>query len=400
MIRPSCITATRSLFGDDLLDVAADHHDRRSLVSEPSNQAMDLGLGADVDALRRFVEDMTRGSSASHLPSTTFCWLPPLSVADRRFDGGVFDRQLGGDLRAALVSAARLTTAKRAYDPSAGSVMFSRTRHRRDDAPAAPILWNQADARADRVARRVDAPAAGRRAARDRTTAATTPQIGFGQLRASGADQAGDAEHLAAVDGQRHFDIGVARVRTRSMRSSRRRRRPLLRVRRRRARGLLSTCASDHQLHETIARDLAARAARRHCGRRAARRRGRPALRFPSGDARCTRSAMPLARRSLQHVKQPFGFARAEAGRRLVDDEEPRLHRQRAGDRDELLLRRWTAGRTMRARRDRAPMPRELPLRVRVHAAAIEQTQRPARCGSRPRNTLPATSSVSMTSSS
>ena len=39
---------------------------------------MDLGLGADVDSLRRLVEDQDgRAAAASQRASATFCWLPP-----------------------------------------------------------------------------------------------------------------------------------------------------------------------------------------------------------------------------------------------------------------------------------------------------------------------------------
>ena len=44
------------------------------------DQTDDLGLGPDIDPCRRFVEDQDFGSVASHLPITTFCWLPPDSV--------------------------------------------------------------------------------------------------------------------------------------------------------------------------------------------------------------------------------------------------------------------------------------------------------------------------------
>lgn len=44
-------------FGDDLVHVTADHHHRRSLVCETTNQAVDVGLRAHVDTLRRLVED-------------------------------------------------------------------------------------------------------------------------------------------------------------------------------------------------------------------------------------------------------------------------------------------------------------------------------------------------------
>ena len=56
-MRPSCMTATRSetpitsSMSDEIISTAT------PAVGEPAHQAIDFGLGADVDAARRLVED-------------------------------------------------------------------------------------------------------------------------------------------------------------------------------------------------------------------------------------------------------------------------------------------------------------------------------------------------------
>ena len=47
--------AVRAL--DDFLELGGDHQDAEALVGELADQRLDLGLGADVDAARRLVED-------------------------------------------------------------------------------------------------------------------------------------------------------------------------------------------------------------------------------------------------------------------------------------------------------------------------------------------------------
>ena len=66
--------------GDQLAGIVADQDDRHALGRQLRNDAVDLGLGADVDAARRLVEDQEPGRGISHLASSTFCWLPPESV--------------------------------------------------------------------------------------------------------------------------------------------------------------------------------------------------------------------------------------------------------------------------------------------------------------------------------
>ena len=82
-MRPSRMTTTRS----DMPRISGSS-DETMMTARPSrdelgHEAVHGGLGADVDALGRLVEDDDLAAAvASHLAITTFCWLPPESVAD------------------------------------------------------------------------------------------------------------------------------------------------------------------------------------------------------------------------------------------------------------------------------------------------------------------------------
>ena len=68
-------------------------------VGELAQQPVDLLLGADVDAARRVVEqDDARRSVISHLAMTTFCWLPPDSVATGVGGSADLDRELASTI--------------------------------------------------------------------------------------------------------------------------------------------------------------------------------------------------------------------------------------------------------------------------------------------------------------
>jgi hypothetical protein len=152
---------------------------------------------------------MTRGSSASHLPSTTFCWFPPLSVAT----GASMEEALTGQRCGGVSSGAGLGDA---LDETKTGIRFEcRERHvvahchRRDDAAAATILGIRHIPA--RIASRGESSTSGWPSSSTRPdTAGTTPQIVSASSEPSRADQAGNAEHLAAVDCQRDLGEGIA----------------------------------------------------------------------------------------------------------------------------------------------------------------------------------------------
>ena len=78
-----------------------------------------------------------------------------------------------------------------------------------------------------------------------------------------------------------------------------------------------------------------------------------------------------------KHVEQPCGVARREGRRGLVEDQQPRVHREGAGNGDELLLcrRQVTQG---RVRPKLHPDARQRARGIGVHLPAIEESQRAA----------------------
>jgi len=65
---------------EHLWQLARDQQHGDPLLGEVDEQPVDLGLRPDVDAACRLVHDQqTPGGRHSHLPRTTFCWLPPES---------------------------------------------------------------------------------------------------------------------------------------------------------------------------------------------------------------------------------------------------------------------------------------------------------------------------------
>ena len=92
---------------EHLGQLGRDHEDRDALAGELGEQAVHLGLGAHVDAAGRLVDDEHASASvASHLASTTFCWLPPLRVPASVSSDAVFTSRRLAQTRAAAFSAA------------------------------------------------------------------------------------------------------------------------------------------------------------------------------------------------------------------------------------------------------------------------------------------------------
>ena len=139
---------------------------------------------------------MTRGSVASHLPITTFCWLPPDSVPTSWLQAG------GAEIEARGVCAGQVelpgeieeAVARKAAERGQRDVLEDR--QRQDDALALALLRHIDDAARDRVGRRADDDGLAvelQRAARRLGDA----EQRLHQLAAAGADEAVEAEDLA-----------------------------------------------------------------------------------------------------------------------------------------------------------------------------------------------------------
>ena len=284
MIRPSCITATRSL--------SATISSRSLLIittaapssARPRIKRWISTLARTSTPCVGSSKTMTRGRSASHLPSTTFCWLPPLSVATGVFDRRGLDRQRGRDRAGRPRPRGARDTTERGRTRPAPAASRSRERSSR------PRRRTGADPRApgrrlaDGVARRANLRAAAvEEDASGQAHADAADRLG--QLGAARADQAGDAEHLACDERSatpRRRDNG----RCAHARSAARPVRPgAVAV----GSTAVSNGAADHQLHEPVARERVARQRPGVAARPGARPHGRRALDLLSAGARCRR---------------------------------------------------------------------------------------------------------------
>ena len=197
--RPPCMTSTRSLMPStsgsslEIIRIAMPSCARRPISAWISALAPTSMPRVGSSMIRM------RGSVSSHLPSTTFCWLPPES----------WPTTCSGP-RARMPSclieaAARCASAAEVDEDAAGDAAQRRHRdvladgHRPDQALQAAVLGHVGDAEVAGLARRGDGDraaveldrAGGRRGdAEDRQR----------ELGAAGADEAGEAEDLAAAE--------------------------------------------------------------------------------------------------------------------------------------------------------------------------------------------------------
>ena len=170
----------------------------------------------------------TAGCVLSHLLSITFCWLPPESLAtgevDRRACGSRAARGRPPPWRAP----SRVRDQAEAVEvaPQHRQRDVGRDRHRQRQAELAAVLGDVGDAERHRLARRCgsvtrlavehDRPRGRRRDAEE----------GEADIGAPGADQAGEAQHLAAVQVEADVLEDARRGRARAPRAAARRARP------------------------------------------------------------------------------------------------------------------------------------------------------------------------------
>ena len=74
---------------EDLVEFSRDEQDGGPGIAQLDRLTMDELDAADVEAARRLVEDEQSSSPSNSRATTTFCWLPPDSVAAAPFADGV-----------------------------------------------------------------------------------------------------------------------------------------------------------------------------------------------------------------------------------------------------------------------------------------------------------------------
>ena len=138
----------------------------------------------------------TRGSVASHLPSTTFCWLPPLRVPATVSRALVFTSRRLAQIWAAAFSMPAVRRPAFASWRRMAIVDVARDRRVEDEALLAAVLGDEGEAEPHRRGRVVlrdgdpaDADAAG--------VVGVDAEDRSGDLAAAGADEAGEADDLA-----------------------------------------------------------------------------------------------------------------------------------------------------------------------------------------------------------
>ena len=154
VIRPSRTTSTRSQ-----RPISSGSSEEMTTMPTPSRRelaqdAVDLGLGADVDAARRLVEeDAPAGRTDSILAIATFCWLPPDSVET----GSSMPPRLRPSRSPSAVACAVLRLARRSCPrretcSRSSAEMFAAIGRSRKHAVALAVLGEVDDAVVDAVA--------------------------------------------------------------------------------------------------------------------------------------------------------------------------------------------------------------------------------------------------------
>lgn len=186
---------------DEFLDVGGDEQDGEALAGEVVDEALDLGLGADVDAAGGFVEQQDLGLQAEPAGQQDLLLVAAGELADLLFGARRLDPQpLHEDLDdAVLLGAGDDTGAGEARHRGQHDVLAHREAG--DDAFGLAVLGQQADAGPDGTGG--GEPAQGASADPDLTgvQAQRTGQ-GLRGLAAAGAEEPTETEHLTGVQRQ------------------------------------------------------------------------------------------------------------------------------------------------------------------------------------------------------
>ena len=197
MTRIRSHSVSSSWFSDDETRIA------RPLLRCVEQQPVDLGLRADVHAARRLVEHQHARAVASHFARTTFCWLPPESVATgTRDERGADAHPLEG---LAHDASSRRATGRRsrARRDVEAITRFSRTVISCTRPWSLRSAGTNADPAAHRLARAAERDL--RAVDLDRAAArAVEPEHGLEQLAPPGADETGETHDLARLDVEVH----------------------------------------------------------------------------------------------------------------------------------------------------------------------------------------------------
>ena len=139
-----------------------------------------------------------RGSVASHLPITIFCWLPPESVETDLLDARAAHREPSHDIVGQGAFARESAQAEAGHGADRGQGDIVADRRVKMEAALLAILGHQRDAEAIGVGRRLDVDSRAVDGDLAAAPAARDAEDGFQDFGATGAEQAADAEDFAA----------------------------------------------------------------------------------------------------------------------------------------------------------------------------------------------------------
>jgi len=186
---------------EDFGHLGRDHDNRHAALGQIDHEAVDLGFGADIDALSGLVEDENGGRDVEPAGERDLLLIAAgeragLGVDRRGFDLEAIDVD-GGD----VIFGSGVDEAAGADRRERGHGDVGADGHLEDDAVLAAILGDVADSEADGVSGSRDAD---RRAVEEDFAAigGSDAEEGLCEFGASGADEAGDAEDFAAADGE------------------------------------------------------------------------------------------------------------------------------------------------------------------------------------------------------
>src|SRR5580704_81546 len=193
--------------GEDLRQIGGDDHDGLAFVGEAADLGVDLGNGADIDAAGRLVEDDDRGILRQRLGDHDLLLIAAGELDDARL------AQQRGDLEPLDPAARQLVAHEPRYQKAPAGLGRKLAHidvvvdaHRLEVAVGLAVLGDVADAVVDRLFRHA---VADRLAAQVDHAAVDKVALqgavdDLGDLGAPRADEAGDADHPAGIDRERH----------------------------------------------------------------------------------------------------------------------------------------------------------------------------------------------------
>ena len=186
--------------GQQLGQLARGHDDGAALRGQPADQLVDLGLGADVDAASRLVEQEHLGLDQEPAGEDALLLVAAGEAGDRNVAAGRLDRQLlDGPLHGAPLRSRVDQRAERQLGEAAERDILGHG-HAVEQAQRLAVLGHHGDPGLDRLVGMGEIAPGALEPDRARRLKRAGAEDRFEQLGPSGAQEPRDAQHLARVD--------------------------------------------------------------------------------------------------------------------------------------------------------------------------------------------------------